>query len=179
MINEIETKVLNIDFEKVNNRLKELGAECLQSTRLKVDWFRPVKVDQSNWFLRIRSDSDGRNEVTLKTISKTNTIARECKEVSFFTEDVEKLKDLFVGIGLESYAHQDKDRTSWRYKGWRFDIDQYPNVPAFIEVEGESEDHVKKGIELLGLEGNKTWNDGERTLIQKEYGLNWFDMRYD
>jgi hypothetical protein len=33
-------------------------------------------------------------------------------------------------------------------------------------------------IKKLGLEGNETWNDGEKTLIENKYGLNWSDMRF-
>ncbi|MEK7062419.1 MAG: hypothetical protein AAB946_00120, partial [Patescibacteria group bacterium] len=58
--------------------------------------------------------------------------------------------DLFEKIGLEKYARQEKDRTSFVYKDWQFDIDQYPNMPAFLEIEGNSEEHVKEAIKLLG-----------------------------
>jgi hypothetical protein len=63
-------------------------------------------------------------------------------------------------------------------KDWTFDIDQYPGMPAFLEVEGPSEMSVKNAISLLGLESNKTWAKGERILIQDIYGLDWYEMRF-
>jgi hypothetical protein len=51
-------------------------------------------------------------------------------------------------------------------------------MPAFLEIEGKSEDEVKEAVALLGLENNRTWAEGERILIQKVYGLDWYDMRF-
>ena len=44
-------------------------------------------------------------------------------------------------------------------------------MPAFLEIEGNSEENVKEGIKLLGLEKNPTWAKGERILIQDTYNL--------
>ena len=57
-------------------------------------------------------------------------------------------------------------------------IDRYPKEPAFLEIEGTSEAHVNEAILLLGLEKNRTWAQGELILIQKIYGLDWYDMRF-
>ena len=90
----------------------------------------------------------------------------------------EKLADLFEELGLEEYAHQEKDRTSFTLKNWQFDIDEYPGMPAFLEIEGNSEEEVKKAIKLLSLEDNRTWAQGERTLIQDVYKLDWYNMKF-
>lgn len=88
------------------------------------------------------------------------------------------MSDLFESIGLEKYAHQEKDRTSFTLKHWSFEIDDYPGMPPFLEIEGSSEDHVNEAIKLLGLEKNRTWAEGERKLIQNVYNLDWYGMRF-
>jgi len=180
MAQEVETKVLDIDVDDIRGRLEALGAEQVQETRLIVDWFRTkgVQEGEDEWFLRIRSNSRGEYEVTWKPKSEIIGVARQHKEINLFIPEPEKLADLFVEIGLEKYAHQEKDRTTYTYKEWQFDIDQYPKMPAFLEIEGKSEKHIQKALELLELERNRTWADGERTFIQKEYGLDWYDMRF-
>ncbi len=181
MAHEIETKVLDIDADMVMSSLEKLGATKTQQTRLVVDWYRlkGVKEGDDPWFLRIRSYSNGVHEVTWKAKSDILGTARKHKEINFTTTDPEKLSDLFQEIGLEKYAHQEKDRTSFALKDWSFDIDQYPGMPAYLEIEGTSEVYVKEGISMLGLEKNKTWAKGERILIQDTYGLNWYDMRFE
>ena len=180
MAHEIETKVLDIDAKRILSTLKKLHAKKIRQTKLVVDWYRPVgtKEGEDPWYLRIRSDSNGTHEVTWKAKSKVTGIARKHKEINFIENEPGMLADLFEAIDLEKYAHQEKKRTSFRYKKWLFEIDEYPGMPAFLEIEGTSERHVKDSLTLLGLGNNRTWAEGERTLIQNVYKLDWYDMRF-
>lgn len=180
MAHEIETKVLDIDVADIKNKLIALGAKKIQETRLIVDWYRikGVKEGEDPWFLRIRSNSEGVHEVTWKAKSQILGTARKHKEINFNIPEPEKLSDLFEELGLEKYAHQEKDRTSFSFKKWSFDIDQYPKMPAYMEIEGTSEESVKEAISLLGLQKNPTWAKGERILIQDTYSLDWYNMKF-
>ncbi len=180
MAHEIETKVLDINPKAVVKKLAALGAKKVSDTRLAVSWYRlkGVKEGEDPWFLRIRTNSEGVNEVTWKAKSDILGTARRHKEINFTVLEPEKLAELFLEIGLEKYAYQEKDRTSFTYKKWRFDMDQYPNMPAFLEIEGTSEKSVRDAVTLLGLSANRTWAKGERILIQEIYGLDWYDMRF-
>ena len=180
MAHEIETKGLDIDAEAFKEKITSLGAVKTQDTRLVVDWYRPkgIKEGQDPWFLRIRSNSEGKHEVTWKAKSDILGTARKHKEINFFIGDPEKLSDLFESIGLENYAHQEKDRVSYDLKDWHFDLDTYPKMPAYLEIEGTSEELVNEAIKLLGLENHKTWAKGERILIQEIYELDWYKMSF-
>ncbi|MCC7356201.1 MAG: CYTH domain-containing protein [Candidatus Doudnabacteria bacterium] len=180
MNKEIETKVLNIDKSEITNKLTTLGATKVLETKLTVDWFRPTEVTDDNdpWYLRIRTTSDGKSEITWKSKPEFIGISKQVTEINIPTNDPESMADLFKAIGLVIYGHQEKYRTSWKYEDWRFDLDEYPNIPAYLEIEGHDEQHLQQAITLLGLEQNKSVAEGERTLIQKEYGQNWHDMRF-
>lgn len=180
MANEIETKVLDIDKARVVRSLEALGAEKVLGTRLIVDWYRTkgVKEGGDPWFLRIRSDSSGRHEVTWKAISDILGTARRHEEINFTVDQPRKLADLFIKLGLEKYAHQEKDRTSFTLKDWKFDIDEYPGMPPLLEIEGKSDEHVKEAMHMLGIAGNRTWAKGERILIQEMYKLDWYAMKF-
>src|SRR3989344_696452 len=180
MAHEIETKVLDIDEGEVIKKLLALGAKEIADTRLIVTWYRfkAMREGENPWFLRIRSNSEGAHEVTWKAKSDILGTARKHKEINFMVSEPEKLADLFEELGLEKYARQEKDRMSYTYKDRRFDIDQYPRMPVYLEIEGTSEAQVQEAIEFLGLENNPTWAKGERILIQDLYGLNWYDMRF-
>lgn len=177
---EVETKVLDIDPEDLKKRLDDLGAEKILETRLIVDWYKNPKdnIGSEPWFLRVRSYSDGKHEVTWKARSEILGNSRKHKEINFEVSNAASAADLFNELGLEAYAHQEKDRLSWKLEDWRFDLDKYPNMPPYLEIEGISEDHINKAIGLLGLEKNKTSPQGERILIETEYKLNWYDMRF-
>lgn len=180
MAYEIETKVLDINGAEIAKKLVELGAQKIQETRLIVDWYRikGIKEGEDPWFLRIRSNSEGKHEVTWKAKSDIIGTARKHKEINFNIPEPEKLSDLFEELGLEKYAHQEKDRLSFTLKDWQFDIDQYPNMPAYLEIEGTSDESVREAMKMLGIENNATWAKGERILIQDTYGLDWYDMKF-
>lgn len=178
---EVETKVLDIDVNDIVGKLVEIGSRKTKETLLKVRWFwsNGTKEGEEPWFLRIRTDSDGVSEVTWKARSDILGTARKHKEINFGISDAGSMADLFKELGLEEYAYQEKKRTSFEYKKWKFDIDEYPGIPAFLEIEGESEEHVKEAVKLLGLTQNMTWPQGERLLIEDIYTKNWKDMRFD
>lgn len=151
MAHEIETKVL--DIERPNADVAAV------SRTFGTNATGVVSISASGW-----SDILG--------------TARKHKEINFKISEPDKLADLFEELGFEAYAHQEKDRTTFVLKDWQFDLDQYPKMPAFLEVEGNSEEHVKEAMKLLDLEKNRTWAKGERILIQEIYGLDWYAMKF-
>jgi len=181
MAQEIEAKVLDINKDDVISKLEEFGAkEKGLRTKLTVDWFRKVGITegQDPWYLRIRSYNDDKHEVTWKAKSEIQGNVRKHKEINFMIEEPDKLADLFEEIELENYAHQEKYRTSFTLNDWQFDIDEYPGMPSFIEIEGQSEEHVNEAIKMLNLEKNRIWAEGERTLVQDAYSLDWYNMKF-
>ena len=179
-MHEIETKVLDIDKEEITKKVISVGGKKTGETRLNVNWYRlrGTKEGDEQWFLRIRSNSEGKHEATWKAKSEILGIARKHKEINLNVEEPEKLGLIFEEIGLEKYAHQEKDRTSLTLKNCLLEIDEYPGMPAFLEIEGDSEENIKEIMKLLNLEKNKTWEKGERILIQEMYGLDWYQMRF-
>ncbi len=180
-MHEIETKVLDVDVVKVAKRLEELGATKVLDTRFSVDWFRPLGTQDNEcpWFLRIRSDSSGKIEATWKSHRTFQGATSKHQEINLAINDHKALAKLFEAIGLEKYAHQEKNRLSWTYQDWRFDLDQYPNIPAWLEIEGKSEGHVQEALSLFELHNHRTTPEGEKKTIEEVYGVNWHSMVFD
>lgn len=179
-MNEIETKILDVDVEEIKNKMKALGALEIKSTRLFVDWFRPKDHEEGDtpWFLRIRTDSEGNNEATWKSNRTFLGASSSHKEINLKILDKNAMSDLLIELGMKIYAHQEKDRISWKYGEWQFDLDQYPRMPAYLEIEGKNEEGIQEAIKLLGLEGKTATPKGERVVISDIYGLDWYDMKF-
>jgi hypothetical protein len=60
----------------------------------------------------------------------------------------------------------------------QFDLDQYPDMPAYLEIEGNSEKDIDKAIDLLNLSKYQSSCEGERVLIKEKYKLDWFNMYF-
>ncbi len=179
-MHEIETKILEVNTEEILKKLKLLGAEELKNTRLYVDWYCPQDALSTThpWYLRVRKTSDGKAEISWKSLEKFVGNTRQSQEINIDVSDFENSKLLLEAIGLVHYAHQEKDRISFLYKDWNFDLDQYPKMPAYLEIEGNSEEHVGEAIKLLELENHEALSQGETKLIRERYGLDWNDMRF-
>ena len=179
-MHEIETKVLEVDTEAIKKKLKSLGAKEIQNTRLYVDWYCPKEAKEGRhpWYLRVRKTSDGKSEISWKSLEKFLGNTRQSQEININVSDFEKAKSLLEAIGLAHYAHQEKDRVSFALQDWNFDLDQYPGMPAYLEIEGKSEEHVRQAIELLELQNHQAISQGETKLIKEKYGLDWHNMRF-
>ncbi|OGI64971.1 hypothetical protein A3A95_02370 [Candidatus Nomurabacteria bacterium RIFCSPLOWO2_01_FULL_39_18] len=180
-MHEIETKVLNVDKEEVKEKLKALGAKEIQNTRLVIDWYGPKGLTHEGddpWYLRIRTSTGGKSEISWKSLPEITGNTRHSDEINISVGDAILAGKLFENVGIEHYAHQEKDRASFLLKDWQFDLDQYPGMPAYLEIEGKSHEHVQEAIKILGLEDHKSIGEGERVLIKKEYELDWFNMRF-
>jgi adenylate cyclase class 2 len=186
MAKETEAKVLGVDKKIISKKLAELGAHLVQDTTLLVDWYGSAdiygtgKIVEGNdqWYLRIRSNSEGKTEMTWKGKSDVLGASRSHEEINLMVSDMKKAGDFLSAIGLINYAHQEKKRTSWTLKDWRFDLDTYPDMPPYLEIEGKDEAHIQEALAVLSLLDHKTSPEGERKLIQNEYGLNWYNMRF-
>jgi len=178
---EIETKVLEVEVKDIAKKIEDLGGLKIQDVLLKVDWFSLPEnpFNKQPWYLRIRSYSTGKVEVTWKGPHKIVGNSHQNQEINLTIEDHEKMKTLFESIGMVAYAHQEKKRVSWKLDSVQFDLDTYPNMPAYLEIEASSEEEINNIIKKLSLEASETWNDGERTLIESKYGLNWSEMRFE
>ncbi len=180
-MHEIETKILEIDVEDIKKKLIALGAKEVKNTRLTVDWYCPKGANENNshpWYLRTRKTSDGKSEITWKSLETFVGNTRQSKEINIDTSDFENSKSFLSAIGFEHYAHQEKDRISFIYKDWQFDLDKYPNMPAYLEIEGNSEEHVGEAIKLLELQNHEALSQGETKLIKERYKLDWYNMKF-
>lgn len=179
-MHEIETKILEVDAKEVARKLNNLGAKKIQDVMLKVDWFSlpDLLKDNHPWYLRVRSYSSGKTEITWKGKPEITGSVRKVKEVNVLVDNHEKTKMLFESLGLVCYAHQDKKRVSWKLNNVQFDMDTYPEMPTYLEIEAGSEKEITDMIKKLDLGKFETWNEGERILIEQKYKLNWYDMRF-
>ena len=95
---ETETKVIGIDTEDITSKLSAMGAKKVQDTLLTVDWFRKDENGGDDWFLRVRSYSDGKTEVTWKGKLEVNGASRTQPEINVLIDDHGKMKDIFEEI---------------------------------------------------------------------------------
>ncbi len=176
---EIECRFLNIDAEALKKKLAKLGAEDLgerlQESTIVYDPAMKWR-DEKKMLVRIRKEN---GVTTLCYKEQTPDMpAHEMYELEFEVEDYEKIQIFFEKIGLINYRHQEKMRHTFRLNNATIDIDTWPNIPTYIEIEGESEEDLKNTAELLGLDWKNVVFHSPRWVIENIYNINISHMRW-
>ena len=167
MKTEYEVKVLNINVDNIIERLESLGAikkgEYFQ--RRYVYNFNP-KIE-GKW-IRLRSNG----EVTTLTIkdSQENSISGT-KELEIIVEDFDKMNLILNELGYKNELYQENKRIRYILDDVEFDIDFWPLIPTYLEIEGQNEDVVKKYIKMLELEDYDITSETVLKVFAR-YGLN-------
>ncbi len=169
MEQEFETQVLDIDVDDIVKRLVNLGAEE-KSEVLEKRWVYDIESadgDCSKW-VRLRQSGD---KTTICMKFKTDQKITGTREIEFVVDNFEKADQFLSELGFffDRY-YQENYKHNFYLNNLEFSIKRWPMIPPVLEIEGKSEEEVKKGLEMLGLaekdNGHFGWKD-----IYKRYGF--------
>lgn len=151
MQTEIEAKSLNIDKDQIRQKLKSLGAKIVFEERkfTRVTFDTPEMRSKNMW-IRLRDEGD-KVSLTLKQVNKDGGIYAN-KEISFTVDDFDAVIQFITTLGIQRKGFQENLREEWDLDGVVFDIDTWPNIEPWLEIEADSEDKVKEYFEKLGLD---------------------------
>jgi len=159
---EREVKVLNIDKDEIEKKLKDAGAILLkdeEQTNIRFDTETDFLKKQYNGYLRIRITKNLLNGDTKNTLTFKKSISRgklrvneETEtEISNFEETVKILELLGYNKKRPGYKH----RRSYSYENITYEIDTWDKdtySKPYLEIEMSSEEELEKAIILLNLD---------------------------
>lgn len=173
---EYEATFLNINKDEIRERLKKAGALLLRPEYLqkRIPFHLPKEKRSDNAWLRVRDEGD-KVTLSLKIVDgeKIEDQKELCLEVNNFDDAV----NLLESIGCEPKAYQETKRELWKLDNVEITIDEWPFLEPFIEVEGKSEEEVKKVSEKIGFNYIDALFCEVTKLYQLKYGVNSPDIR--
>jgi adenylate cyclase class 2 len=170
---ETEVKVLEIDRKKVVRSLLSLGARKVGEGRQRTIIFDHPdgRLEKQRSFLRLRNKY-GRSFVTFKRLVSQKNV-RTSEEIEFDVKDFGSAETLFSKLGLEKKGDFESRRATYRIGKVIFEIDEYPGVPPYLEIEAPRKIDVEKFIAKLGFDRRKVKSWPGRKLFQ-HYGKNLY-----
>ena len=154
---EVEVKILGIDRETVENKLKLLkSAKTFEGSLESVFYdFPDNAIATAKNLLRLRRIGD-RAVLTFKRFVG-NDPAKVRDEYEVSVSGFETMRLILESLGLNAVLRMKKHRTSYKLKnGVRVDLDRYAgdfsHIPDLLEIEGENVAAVHSQAKMLGFQ---------------------------
>lgn len=184
MQTEIEAKWLNIDISEMRRRLKAIGAILVTPERLMVRSvfdYPDKRLEKISGWIRVRDEGD---KITLSYKQLHDRTLHGTQEVSVVVDDYENTRSLLESIGLRQYSAQETKRESWRLGNVEIELDTWPWIPSFIEIEADNESNLFEVAESLKLDRKAALYGSVEVAYQAVYDVseeeidNWEEIRF-
>ena len=160
-----EIKILDVPVEEVESRLLSLGAVKVFDGNRTITYFKDAN-DSIEPFLKLTEEDK------LKLTSQS----KEGKEIKLFVSRKEECVSLLKTLGYDSVSEVSARRVSFELNGIDCDIDVFPNIPPFMEIDmDESNENMEDFLSRLNLEKN-TRGVMSTPDILKKYGFDYFEI---
>lgn len=170
MAQELEVKFLEIDKPQLISKLHSLNAtdqgEILLDEVIfydqKLDWVKRQKI------VRVRKAAD---QITLTYKYNKNKELDGTEEIEMLVDDFYAAQDFLSAIGLRLFRHQQKYRHTFVLDQVTIDIDTWPKIPSYVELEGPNEKQIKQVASMLGFDWQQRIISNARQLIEEHYSI--------
>jgi adenylate cyclase class 2 len=166
MHTEIEAKFLDVDHSVMRAKLQECGAELVYPVRLMRRKNYNLPNGDTRAWVRIR-DEDGRITVSYKQLDDRSL--HGTKEINLTVDDFGQAEAFMEAVGLVSSSEQYTKRESWKMDSVEIELDEWPWVKPFLEIEGPDEQAVRDAATKLGLEWDAAVHGSVEIAYRAEY----------
>jgi adenylate cyclase class 2 len=154
---EIEVKFLNIDSALMENKLKAIGAKKMFEKLYKRRTFDypDLRLHKKGAWIRLRDEGEKvtltyKERIGMKTFDgKTNDDSME--EVEIIVSDFVKTAELLNRMRFIEKFYEENKRIRYLLEDIEFDIDFWPQLDPYLEIEAPSWEKIDEGIKLLEL----------------------------
>lgn len=171
MQTEIEAKFLNVNHDDIRLKLKKNGAKCTQPKRLmrRKNYDYPDKrLDKVNGWIRVRDEGE---MVTLSYKQLNERTLHGTKEISIVVDSFDSTCDFLESIGLVLQSYQETKRESWIMNDVEIELDEWPWIKPFIEIESKSEKELIQVVQKLELNLHEAVYGSVEIAYQSEYDV--------
>jgi len=155
---EIEAKFLDIDPNEIQQKLKLAGATRLfdRMYRRRVFDYPDLRLDKIGAWLRLRDEGDKvtlafKQRIGVKSYDNISKNDDGMEEVEITVSDFDKTAELIKAVGLVEKFYEENRRIRYMLGGVEVDIDFWPQLEPYLEIEGPSWEEVDGAASKLGL----------------------------
>ena len=164
---EYEARILEIDKDKLIKRLNELNAKFVGEFNQKRYVYNIIPKTDGKW-LRLRTNGK-KTTLTYKSVEKNSIDGT--KELEIEVDNFENTNSLLELAGIKNKGYQENNRVQYVLDDVEIDIDTWPMIPTYVEIEGKSEESVLNIIKKLGINDKKITTLDVQSLYKEIYNI--------
>ena len=176
LLTKEETKYLKDSFYSNNLMLlckKKNIVNMLNGEKFK-NFINKFFLNRNKW-MRLR-EVNGKALITIKHILPDKGMIQQIEETEVVVENFDDANDFLEAIGYRYKNYFEKERIKYSIYGYEIDIDTWPEIPTYFEIEGANEENLVNIIEKLGYKKEDILSATANKIFEL-YGKSMFDNR--
>lgn len=171
---EHEVKILDVNIEQLEKVFTHIGAEkTFSGYRYFITYdYEDNRLRNQDILLRMTTTS--LNAASAKVSIHVGNTSPERKVAKFYTDNKKHTEEFLYTIGLCPKTRVTSYRISYEWDQFCFDIDQFPGIPPFLEIDGNDIENKTTQIQqILQIIEKKPMSIGTEE-IYAYYGIDYY-----
>lgn len=170
--NELESIIGYNNFSQLCN--KENILEYLNNPKL-LEFLKKFHNNPKKW-IRVRQTNDKTTIAVKHILAKNETNLQQMMETEIEVPNIKEANNLLEALGYSYKSYQEKERITYLFQGYEIDIDTWPGIPTYFEIEGNSEEDLEEVLNKLGYSLSESVSCTADQVYEK-YGKTMFEKR--
>lgn len=164
-----------IGCENFSNLLEKDDILDILNKETTLDFVKQFHNNPKKW-IRLRKTNDITTLTVKHILADNGSNVQQMLETEMVVPSMEEANDLLETLGYSYKNYQEKRRVSYLLNNHEIDIDTWPGIPTYMEIEGRDENDLNEVLNLLGYTIKDTVSCTADE-IYKMYGKNIFNIR--
>lgn len=176
-MSEVEVKILDVNLESFKTTISKLNGKLIHDRTLYKEMYFDASIHDVQ-FSSLRLRAQGQVcflTMKFKVNKDINFLTR--KELEIQVSDFDTTKIMLVELGYKPYGIREKYRTEYKVGDVKVELDEYPGIPPYAEIEADNQSSVEEFIKSLGFELKHTVHYSATEII-KQYGKDPSDLQF-
>lgn len=167
MNTEIEVKFLHVNHDEIRQKLQAIGATCEKPMRLmRRVTFDNAAMKAKNGWIRVRDEGD---KVTIGYKQTDSFDIDGTKEIETTVGDFDAAVAIFKQLEIDGGSFQESKRESWRLGEAQIELDEWPWLDQYIEIEAPTAELVHDIAAKLGFDMSKAVSGDVMAAYREQY----------
>lgn len=172
---ELEAKFIDMPGD-IRERLQKIGATCVSPERLmrrkNLDTPDLQLLKVGGW-VRVRDEG---GQVTLSYKQVVDRSLTGTKEITVVVDNFDTTCNFLSAIGFKAKSYQETKRESWTIGEVQIEIDTWPWMPSFLEIEAPNAEALWSVAKQLGLDRKDAVHGSVDIVYQRYFDITAEEM---